>query len=72
MENEMRKTCAIMDNTVGGKREVGIMCKHCSTAKFDPRNPNPYWTCEKYRVRLVDDENDKTLMRCEACLKQGI
>lgn len=68
MEN--RVTCAVMSSSDAGKKAVGTMCTFCSTAKFEPRNPEPYWVCKKYGVRL-NNNDENLLVRCEDCMRDN-
>lgn len=66
---EKRVTCAkffdgIFDNS------SAEMCKHCSGAKFEYREENPHWECEKYKTRL-NENKEKRLLRCEKCLENS-
>ncbi len=68
MEN--RVTCAVMSSSEAGKKAVGTMCRFCSTAKFEPRNPEPFWVCNKYKERL-NNNDENLLVRCEKCIEEG-
>ena len=66
---EKRLTCATSFDSVFD-RESTRMCKFCSGAKFDYREENPHWECEKYKTRL-NENKERRLLRCEKCLENS-
>ena len=63
-----RTTCATFTSDIL-KNAFSSMCPHCSTIQFDA-DKNTYWKCNKYNVKLEDNE-DKCLTRCAQCMKDG-
>lgn len=68
MENEKRMTCATLFKNKYHNDIKGEMCPHCSSAKFSGDEKEPYWECKKYNNTRLFDNEDKYLLRCEACL----
>lgn len=64
-----RNTCATFI-TDQFEHTYGYMCKHCSTAQFVKDSNVPFWKCNKYNTRLIDN-NENNLTRCAECMEKG-
>ena len=66
----MRTTCAELFENKYHNEIRGEMCPHCSSAKFSKDEHEPHWECNKYKVRLTEDENNH-LVRCVKCMEKN-